>query len=305
MAHLMHSFATTALLLVVASARVSTPPSGWVDDQPNPPAWPPSVVVFSPSDTHISATAAALTEGRSGGLALLFAPGVYRGVDVRARPSTTIMGLGKSARETVFRGGKGVLNGVHDAPTSFQSQRPPAWRSKRAAPSMWTAENFFADGTVVWGAGAGAGLRRVAVAGVLDLHNGTMETAGDSDGYQASCADRSEKSDVATDDCACQDDERSRPLPRAFAANVAVSGGLALGPRSQGLVRNADLGPGAAPGSVPGAVPGAAARRRSSVAPMPRLRCRAPRRKGAAIPTMAMAEKVVAEKTVAWVMTAP
>ena len=102
------SLATRAALRAAAAA------------EPNPPAWPSSVLVFSPGDVDAQARIDAVY-ARNGGdrpadhaqfsdarFALLFEPGAYA-VSVPVGYYTQVLGLGATPRDVVFEApGKGV-----------------------------------------------------------------------------------------------------------------------------------------------------------------------------------------------------
>ena len=85
-------------------------------EQPNPPVFPESVVVFAPDDRNISETMAErsrVLNDRARGhfsserLAFLFRPGRY---DVEAKIGyyTSVSGLGASPDDVVFAGARGI-----------------------------------------------------------------------------------------------------------------------------------------------------------------------------------------------------
>ena len=109
------------LILAVVAAAVTMPPPEkkqrtHTHQQPNPPVFPASVVVFGPDDRNISETMAARSEvlnDRARGhfsserLAFLFRPGRY---DVEAKIGyyTSVTGLGASPDDVVFAGERGI-----------------------------------------------------------------------------------------------------------------------------------------------------------------------------------------------------
>ena len=84
--------------------------------QPNPPVFPESVVVFGPDDSNITETMAErsrVLNDRARGhfsserLAFLFKPGRY-GVEAKIGYYTSVTGLGASPDEVVFAGERGI-----------------------------------------------------------------------------------------------------------------------------------------------------------------------------------------------------
>ena len=147
--------------------------------EPNPPQWPASVRVFSPTDTDIQATVdAAFAENgghappnhgqfSSSRYAFLFRPGSYA-VDVPVGFYTTVHGLGASPDDVVFSGAKGVYceEGNYSATTGALDN---FWRGaenfRSAANNKWTT------GTgMLWAASQASPLRRVHVEQSLVLY---------------------------------------------------------------------------------------------------------------------------------------
>ena len=85
--------------------------------EPNPPMWPSSVKVFTPSTPNISGIVNTIYNENGGRLdngqfspdrfALLFMPGIYD-VDVPVGYYTQVLGLGAAPTDVVFTGQKGV-----------------------------------------------------------------------------------------------------------------------------------------------------------------------------------------------------
>jgi hypothetical protein len=129
--------------------------------EPNPPTWPNSVSVFSPSmsmgDISAVVNAAYAVNGgsphtscnngefSSERFAFLFLPGTYYNLDVPVGYYTSVYGLGVAPTDTVFDGSRGVFAeqgcGLYDvgALTTF-------WRS---------AENFHTTSNYAWAVGNG------------------------------------------------------------------------------------------------------------------------------------------------------
>ena len=166
---------TFMLACVVGTAAVAV----IADAEPNPPVWPDSVRVFSPTDTDIQAAVNAAYAANGGHVppnhgqfsskrfAFLFRPGTYT-ADVPVGFYTTIHGLGASPDDVVFAGEKGVYaeegnyNATGGALCNF-------WRG---------AENFRSSATFKWVTGTGmlwavsqaAPLRRLHVDETLVLY---------------------------------------------------------------------------------------------------------------------------------------
>lgn len=173
--------------------------------EPNPPAWPDSVHVFSPQDANLSGTIAGLLstlndpeagQFSSERLALLFKPGVYDNVSVSVGYYVQVLGLGERVQDVVFNGyGPYCLAmGAKPSPGSLNN----FWRG---------AENFLHNGTwgMYWAVSQAAPLRRVRVASNLTLFDGTAWASG------------------------------------GFMADVQVDGATKLGGQQQWFTRNAKL----------------------------------------------------------------
>ena len=129
--------------------------SRYVGGQPNPPAWPSSVRVFSPGDTDIE-DAIAEAYYTNGGhdppnhgqfsndrYAFLFKPGTYD-VDCPVGYYTQILGLGKQPSDVTFVSPRGVYSQEQDF--SQAGALCTFWRS---------AENFRNNATYKWYVGTG------------------------------------------------------------------------------------------------------------------------------------------------------
>ena len=84
------------------------------NSEPNPPAWPPTVRVFSPGDDALTnSTLSTLYQKTRGDLyashrtALFFKPGSYN-IDVPVGYYTTVHGLGALPSDVSFSGARGV-----------------------------------------------------------------------------------------------------------------------------------------------------------------------------------------------------
>ena len=129
-------------ILIVAATAASCA----LATEPNPPSWPPSVRVFSPTDTDIDASMAAAFSKNGGHspanhgqfspdrFAFLFKPGSYD-VDAPVGYYTQVLGLGKSPTDVVFTSPKGVYSEEGDY--SIGGALSSFWRS---------AENFRTSG---------------------------------------------------------------------------------------------------------------------------------------------------------------
>jgi hypothetical protein len=158
--------------------------------QPNPPVWPESVVVFNShqSANEIEATVEKYTsdllspEGHFSckRIALLFLPGTYN-VDVPVGYYVQVLGLGNLVEDVVFEGHKAGVHCRAADPTGAGSL-DTFWRS---------AENFAHKARIpgsdtvgmMWAVSQAAPLRRISVEGDLCLHDGGLYASG---GYSAS-----------------------------------------------------------------------------------------------------------------------
>lgn len=162
--------------------------------QPNPPQWPASVHVFSPStapgDIEAAVNAAFSENGghapanhgqfSSSRYAFLFEPGTYS-TDVPVGYYTQVLGLGDSPDDVVFTGPKGVY--CEEGSYAIDGALSTFWRS---------AENFKTAATFTWATGTGmmwavsqaAPLRRVDVVNELILfeYQPPIEAAGEASG---------------------------------------------------------------------------------------------------------------------------
>lgn len=159
--------------------------------EPNPPVWPATVNVFSPSDTKIQETINAAFSKNGGHeppdhgqfsderFAFLFKPGSYS-VDVPVGYYTTVHGLGEKPSDVEFTSAKGVYSTQGDYKFDIG-----------ALNSFWRgAENFKTHATHQWFPGEGAGmlwavsqatfLRRIEVVHNLVLY---QYTYGDAAGF--------------------------------------------------------------------------------------------------------------------------
>ena len=149
------------------------------EEEPNPPPWPSSVRVFSPTDGDIQAAVYAAFASNGGHAppnkgqfssaryAFLFRPGTYP-QDVPVGFYTTVHGLGATPDDVVFNGPKGVHceEGDYNATTGALDN---FWRG---------AENFRSSASHAWTTGTGmlwavsqaSPLRRVHVDASLVLY---------------------------------------------------------------------------------------------------------------------------------------
>jgi hypothetical protein len=194
--------------------------------EPNPPNWPASVSVFSPSDSSADIEAKVnAAYAKNGGhvpaanngqfsddrFAFLFKPGSYSS-DVPVGFYTQVLGLGPSPDDTVFTGTKGVYceEGDYDFTVGALDT---FWRGaenfKTTATFQWAG---MAKGGMLWAVSQAAPLRRVHVTNELQLYE-----------YQP-------------------------PAPAAgfssggFLANSQVEGATYAGSQQQWLTRNSNLG---------------------------------------------------------------
>jgi len=190
--------------------------------QPNPPVWPSTVSVFSPSDApgDIEAKVNAAFSNNGGQTpdnngqfsakryAFLFKPGSYA-VDVPVGFYTQVAGLGTTPSDTIFTGSKGV----YCEEGSFSV-------SPGALDTFWrSAENFQTDATftwtetqgMLWATSQASPLRRVVVTNNLKLFQ-----------YR-------------------QGDFAAGYASGGFLANSKVAGFVASGSQQQYLTRNSDV----------------------------------------------------------------
>jgi len=204
-------FRVLVLAKVISAFRMTTANHQHLDSehsQPNPPAWPASVSVFGPEDHDISNTIEQMTrdlndikEGHFSNrrLALLFKPGEYWGVSVKVGYYTQVLGLGERADDVVF---KNTAKGIH-CPAMGAKPSPGSldafWRS---------AENFKTEASegMMWAVSQAAPLRRVHVAGNLELYDPGAWASG------------------------------------GYVANMLVDGQTHMGTQQQWMSRNSDLG---------------------------------------------------------------
>jgi len=162
-----------AVLLPVAKAFASGP--GHVaavsGSQPNPPRWPDSVHVFGPGQEAEIEAAVNKAFVKNGGhwpidhgqfsdlrFAFLFKPGTYS-VDVPVGYYTQVLGLGNHPRDVVFTSVRGVYSEEGDQ-SDLGGALNSFWRG---------AENLFRQGDMLWAVSQASPLRRLVVAGVLQL----------------------------------------------------------------------------------------------------------------------------------------
>jgi len=165
-------------------------------EEPNPPSWPDSVLVLRDtedaetlkskiaptedvwSDEHSTYTCEHHFSDRR--WAVLFAPGVYRGLSFEVGYYTQVCGLGTSPDDVQFRDGKGpfvpALN-RHLHKDGAGTCLDTFWRS---------GENFanFSEDGMMWAVSQAAPLRRVHVANDLFLHDKAAYASG---GHLANC----------------------------------------------------------------------------------------------------------------------
>jgi hypothetical protein len=162
------------------------------NDEPNPPVWPESVKIFRATDdkddmlkqlketqdpwkeiNHVQ-TFTSDKHFSSDRHALLFAPGVYRGIDVEIGYYVQLAGLGRSADAVTFVD-CGPYVPAMNKHLPVQGQGPGSsldtfWRS---------AENFCIEGHMKWAVSQAAPLRRVHVTrDLLLFDNGAYASGG-------------------------------------------------------------------------------------------------------------------------------
>ena len=201
-----------SILAAVAAAVTMPPPEKkqrtHAHQQPNPPVFPESVVVFAPDDRNISETMAARSEvlnDRARGhfsserLAFLFKPGRYDDVEAKIGYYTSVTGLGASPDDVVFTGARGIYVDAMDPQQA--GSLDTFWRS---------GDNFRHEATegFRWAVSQAAPLRRIHAAGDLELFDPTARVNYASGGYLG---------------------------------NSIVEGNLVLGSQQQWISRNVDL----------------------------------------------------------------
>jgi len=137
----------TACLCALSCSGGSTGP------EPNPPLWPPSVVVLDPSDSAtgwIEARLASRRESGADSYALLLRSGVYE-ADVPVAAFAQVLGLGRAPENVTFH----VLH-------ERGSVRRTALDASSGPRGL---ENLRVDGDLRWTATGVSALRRVDVAG--------------------------------------------------------------------------------------------------------------------------------------------
>mmetsp|Transcript_10211 Transcript_10211/g.27114 ORF Transcript_10211/g.27114 Transcript_10211/m.27114 type:complete len:596 (+) Transcript_10211:167-1954(+) len=175
-----------SILAAVAAAVTMPPPEKkqrtHAHQQPNPPVFPESVVVFAPDDRNITETMAARSEvlnDRARGhfsserLAFLFRPGRY---DVEAKIGyyTSVSGLGASPDDVVFAGARGLYVDAMDPQQA--GSLDTFWRS---------GDNFRHEASTGfrWAVSQAAPLRRIHAARDLELFDPTAQVNYASGGY--------------------------------------------------------------------------------------------------------------------------
>ena len=176
-----------SIVVAVAAAITPMPPPEkkqrtHTHQQPNPPVFPESVVVFAPDDRNISETMAARSEvlnDRARGhfsserLAFLFKPGRY---DVEAKIGyyTSVSGLGANPDDVVFTGARGVYVDAMDPQQA--GSLDTFWRS---------GDNFRHEASTGfrWAVSQAAPLRRIHAACDLELFDPTARVNYASGGY--------------------------------------------------------------------------------------------------------------------------
>ena len=162
--------------------------------EPNPPTWPASIEVFSPSDDagkimgKINAafdingghTPANRGQFSDKGFAFLFKPGSYE-VDAPVGFYTQIVGLGETPEEVIFTGEKGVYSeeGAFDIGGALCSFWRSAENFRTSASFKWTT------GTgMMWAVSQGAPTRRIVVDNDLVLfeYQPPITAAGEASG---------------------------------------------------------------------------------------------------------------------------
>jgi hypothetical protein len=154
--------------------------------EPNPPAWPSSVLVFAPGDEDAQAridavyarngnsTPADHAQFSDARFALLFKPGAYA-VSVPVGYYTQVLGLGKTPRDVVFEApGKGVY--CAEAARNYTTGALDTfWRGVEnvhvaaSADLKWWKSGDGASKGMLWAASQAAPLRRLLVDGDLLL----------------------------------------------------------------------------------------------------------------------------------------
>mmetsp|Transcript_32002 Transcript_32002/g.52861 ORF Transcript_32002/g.52861 Transcript_32002/m.52861 type:complete len:599 (+) Transcript_32002:122-1918(+) len=163
--------------------------------EPNPPLWPDSVKVIRPSDDPamvkaiLKETEDAFNEDFScytcdrhfskRRLALLFAPGVYRNIDVEIGYYVQLLGLGNHPDQVQFRDCEHgpYVPALNKHLSEHGSSLDTFWRS---------AENFstFPETKMLWAVSQAAPIRRVHVGSDLHLYDRQAYASG---GFMANC----------------------------------------------------------------------------------------------------------------------
>lgn len=168
-------------------------------NEPNPPIWPDSVKLIRPAD-DMHRVKAVLKEAEdswnnddgcytsdyhfsSRRLALMFAPGVYRDLDIEIGYYVQILGLGIHPDQVQFRD---CVKGPHVP--ALNKHLPAHHGHGSSLDTFWrSAENFStfpSSNKMLWAVSQAAPLRRVHVGSNLDLCDGGAFASG---GFMASC----------------------------------------------------------------------------------------------------------------------
>jgi len=185
-----------------SSAKQLTPPN----EEPNPPVWPKSVIIITPDMSPAEVLAKVqhtqdpveenktnpykegevvrnasrhFVEDRS---AILFAPGVYHGIDVQIGYYVQLAGLGARAEDVVFK----------DCEFGPYCPALRKWELIGGHPGLsldtfWrVAENYKTEAKngQLWAVSQAAPIRRVHVVGDLNLHDAGAQASG---GHMANC----------------------------------------------------------------------------------------------------------------------
>ncbi len=182
-----------AVYLIASSAFL------WAAGQPNPPVWDNywymgdggfqnGVKVFSASDVGIQSILDQAYSHNGGDnptfptpqnhgqfsplrYAFLFKPGVYSGLSVKVGYYTSVIGLGQAPSDTKISGVSCPQGGYIPSKGALEM----FWRS---------AENFYADSSMMWAVSQSSPLRRVAIHGDLNLSQSGGYSSG---GFMADC----------------------------------------------------------------------------------------------------------------------
>jgi hypothetical protein len=175
-----------SILAAVAAAVTMPPPQKKQrthKEQPNPPVFPESVVVFAPDDANITERMeerSRVLNDRARGhfsserLAFLFKPGRYDGVEAKIGYYTSVSGLGTSPDDVVFAGARGIYVDAMDPQQA--GSLDTFWRS---------GDNFRHEASTGfrWAVSQAAPLRRIHAARDLELFDPTARVNYASGGY--------------------------------------------------------------------------------------------------------------------------